>query len=57
MSDTIFVSANGIISSVQLRSGRVRKFSKTPNSDTIFPFEIFYTLGTSLMPTYVSVLS
>ena len=56
MSGTIFVSANGIISSVQLRSGsgRVSKFSRTPNSDTIFPFEIFYTLGTSLMPTYVS---
>ncbi|KAG2606376.1 hypothetical protein PVAP13_4NG228533 [Panicum virgatum] len=50
MSGTIFVSANGIISSVQLRSGRVSKFSRTPNSYTIFPFEIFYTLGTQQGP-------
>ncbi|CAL5048019.1 unnamed protein product [Urochloa decumbens] len=45
MSGIIFVSANGGISSVDLRSGRVSKFSKTPESNIIFPFEIFYTLG------------
>lgn len=45
MSGTIFVSVNGVISSLQMRSGRVSKFSRTPDSNTIFPFEMFYTLA------------
>ncbi|OEL14043.1 hypothetical protein BAE44_0024938 [Dichanthelium oligosanthes] len=45
MSGIIFVSANGITSSVRLRSGRVSNFNRILNVNTIFPFETFYTLG------------
>lgn len=52
MSGVVFVMANGIVSTLELRSGKISEVRETLNSSTIFPFESFYTPGSSLMPIY-----
>ncbi|WVZ80074.1 hypothetical protein U9M48_027581 [Paspalum notatum var. saurae] len=43
MSRVVFVSANGMIWTLNLNSGQVRQVRQTGNSSTIYPCEIFYT--------------
>ncbi|KAJ1259252.1 hypothetical protein BS78_10G139900 [Paspalum vaginatum] len=43
MSRVVFVSANGIIWTLDLNSGQVRQVRQTGNSSTIYPCEILYT--------------
>ncbi|CAD6339377.1 unnamed protein product [Miscanthus lutarioriparius] len=52
MSGVIFIMANGIVSTVELKSGKISEVRETLNSSSIFPFESFYTPGSSLMPIY-----